>query len=119
VLGLFEPNALLPAQYVEAMRCTPFLKGERRLALSVLRDAVRCFMANINSSTSKGQRLFHDAEQWITLEDKKMDILIRQLLRDVGSQSRVPAPRIARLEDLKFEAIERAHIARHAGYRAD
>jgi len=69
--GLFEPDTLLPIQYFEAMRRKHLLEGEKRLILSVLEDAVECFMKCINSPTSKGQRLFRDAEEWINLEDKQ------------------------------------------------
>lgn len=69
--GLFEPDTLLPIQYFEAMRKKHLLEGEKRLILSVLEDAVECFMKCIEASTSKGQRLFREAEEWIMLEDKK------------------------------------------------
>jgi hypothetical protein len=68
--GLFEPDTLLPIQYFEAMRKKHLLEGEKRLILSVLEDAVECFMKCIDSPTSKGQRLFRDADEWISLEDK-------------------------------------------------
>jgi hypothetical protein len=68
--GLFEPDTLLPIQYFEAMRRKHLLEGEKRLILSVLEDAVECFMKCIDSTTNKGQRLFRDADDWINLEDK-------------------------------------------------
>jgi hypothetical protein len=68
--GLFEPDTLLPIQYFEAMRKKHLLEGEKRLILSVLEDAVECFMKCIDSPTNKGQRLFRDADEWIGLEDK-------------------------------------------------
>jgi len=37
----------------------------------VLEDAIECFMKCIDASTSKGQRLFRDADEWITHEDKR------------------------------------------------
>jgi hypothetical protein len=69
--ALFEPDTLLPIQYFEAMRRKHLLEGEKRLVLSVLEDAVECFMKLIDSPTSKGQRLFREAEEWINHEDKK------------------------------------------------
>jgi hypothetical protein len=68
--GLFEPDTLLPIQYFEAMRKKHLLEGEKRLILSVLEDAVECFMKCIDASSNKGQRLFRDADEWIALEDK-------------------------------------------------
>ncbi len=69
--GLFEPDTLLPIQYFEAMRRKHLLEGEKRLILSVLEDAVECYMKCIDSATNKGQRLFRDADDWINLEDKR------------------------------------------------
>ena len=69
--GLFEPDTLLPIQYFEAMRKKHLLEGEKRLVLSVLEDAVECFMKCIDSATNKGQRLFRDADEWITTVDKR------------------------------------------------
>jgi hypothetical protein len=69
--GLFEPDTLLPIQYFEAMRRKHLLEGEKRLILSVLEDAVECYMKCMDSATNKGQRLFRDAEEWINLEDKR------------------------------------------------
>lgn len=68
--NLFEPDTLLPIQYFEAMRRKHLLEGEKRLILSVLEDAIECFMKCIESSTNKGQKLFRDAEEWINLQDK-------------------------------------------------
>ncbi len=69
--GLFEPDTLLPIQYFEAMRRKHLLEGEKRLILSVLEDAIECFMKCLEASSNKGQRLFRDAEEWINLEDKR------------------------------------------------
>src|SRR5262249_5663065 len=69
--NLFEPDTLLPIQYFEAMRKKHLLEGEKRLILSVLEDAIECFMKCIEASTNKGQRLFRDAEEWINHEDKR------------------------------------------------
>jgi hypothetical protein len=68
--GLFEPDTLLPIQYFEAMRKKHLLEGEKRLILSVLEDAVKCYMKCIEAATSKGQRLFRDADEWINHQDK-------------------------------------------------
>jgi hypothetical protein len=69
--SLFEPDTLLPIQYFEAMRKKHLLEGEKRLILSVLEDAVECFMKCIDASTNKGQRLFREADEWIGHEDKR------------------------------------------------
>ena len=68
--ALFEPDTLLPIQYFEAMRRKHLLEGEKRLILSVLEDAIECFMKCMDSATNKGQRLYREADKWIALEDK-------------------------------------------------
>src|ERR1700752_3788139 len=120
--GLFEPDTLLPIQYFEAMRKKHLLEGEKRLILSVLEDAVECFMKCIDSPTSKGQRLFRDADEWIALEDKHwvfsfdnvcdmLDInpeYMRRGLRDWKQRKLEAMPRAA---EAKAEAAARAEIA--------
>jgi hypothetical protein len=69
--SLFEPDTLLPVQYFEAMRRKHLLEGEKRLILSVLEDGIECFMKYVDASTTKGQKLFRDAEEWINLHDKQ------------------------------------------------
>src|SRR5260221_10405214 len=69
--ALFEPDTLLPIQYFEAMRKKHLLEGEKRLILSVLEDAIECFMKCIDATTSKSQRLFREADEWIAHEDKR------------------------------------------------
>jgi len=41
--GLFEPDALLPAQFYAAFRGGSGVRGEKRLMLAVLEDALDCF----------------------------------------------------------------------------
>jgi hypothetical protein len=53
------------------MRRKHLLEGEKRLILSVLEDGIECFMKYLGAPTSKGQKLFRDAEEWINLHDKQ------------------------------------------------
>jgi hypothetical protein len=110
--GLFEPDTLLPIQYFEAMRRKHLLEGEKRLVLSVLEDAVECFMKCIDSSTNKGQRLFRDAEEWINLEDKKWVFSFDNVceMLDVNPEYLRRGLREWKLR--KLDTIERARIAR-------
>ena len=110
--GLFEPDTLLPIQYFEAMRRKHLLEGEKRLVLSVLEDAVECFMKCIDSSTNKGQRLFRDAEEWITLEDKKWVFSFDNVCEMLDVNPEYLRRGLRDWKIRKLEAIEQAHIAR-------
>ncbi len=68
--GLFEPDALLPAQFYAAFRGGSGVSGEKRLMLAVLQDALDCFQKYAFAKDSAGQQMFADADQWIEDEDR-------------------------------------------------
>src|SRR5882757_1977701 len=110
--GLFEPDTLLPIQYFEAMRRKHLLEGEKRLVLSVLEDAVECFMKCIDSSSNKGQRLFRDAEEWITLEDKKWVFSFDNVCEMLDVNPEYLRRGLREWKVRKLDTIERARVAR-------
>jgi hypothetical protein len=69
--GLFEPDALLPAQFYAAFRGGSAVRGEKRLMLAVLQDALDCFQKYAFAKDVHGRQLFTDAEGWIACEDRE------------------------------------------------
>ncbi len=70
VASLFQPDTVLPAQYLETVcRKTP-LEAEQKLMLAVLEDAVSCFQKYFAARDKIGTSLFHEAEEWILLQGK-------------------------------------------------
>jgi hypothetical protein len=112
--GLFEPDTLLPVQYFEAMRRKHLLEGEKRLILSVLEDAIECFMKCIDSPTSKGQRLFRDADEWIALEDKHWVFSFDNVCDMLDINPDYLRRGLTQWKERKLVAIERAAQARAA-----
>jgi hypothetical protein len=68
--GLFEPDALLPAQFYAAFRGGSGVRGEKRLMLAVLEDALDCYQKYATSRDGQGQQLFDEARAWITSPDR-------------------------------------------------
>jgi hypothetical protein len=68
--GLFEPDALLPAQFYAAFRSGSAVRGEKRLMLAVLQDALDCFQKYAFSKDGQGRQLFSEADEWIACEDR-------------------------------------------------
>jgi hypothetical protein len=68
--GLFEPDALLPAQFYAAFRGGSAVRGEKRLMLAVLRDALDCYQKYAFAKDGHGRQLFADAEGWVSCEDR-------------------------------------------------
>ena len=67
--SLFQPDALLPAQYLETFRRKAQLEPEKRLILAILEEAVHCFQKYIFVHDARRKILFVAAEQWITEEN--------------------------------------------------
>jgi hypothetical protein len=110
--GLFEPDTLLPIQYFEAMRRKHLLEGEKRLILSVLEDAVECFMKCIDSPTNKGQRLFRDADEWIALEDKRWVFSFDNVCDMLDINAEYMRAGLRRWKEKKLIAIQRRNEER-------
>jgi len=68
--SLFQPDTVLPAQYLETVcRKTP-LEAEQNLMLAVLDDAVSCFQNYFVARDKIKTRLYREAEEWILLQGK-------------------------------------------------
>ncbi|MEE9549792.1 MAG: hypothetical protein V3W08_05265 [Candidatus Binatia bacterium] len=68
VASLFQPDTVLPAQYLETVSRKTHLEPEKKLMLAVLEDAVACFQKYSSVRDGKGKILFGEAEEWILLE---------------------------------------------------
>jgi len=92
--GLFEPDALLPAQFYAAFRGGSSVRGEKRLMLAVLEDALDCFqkyaVARDGTASNCSTRPAMDH-----VGRSRMVLLLREHLRDAGDQPRIPASRLA------------------------
>ncbi|GIW41504.1 MAG: hypothetical protein KatS3mg076_2081 [Candidatus Binatia bacterium] len=68
--GLFEPDALLPAQFYAAFRQASRVQGERHLMLAVLEDALDCYQKYAFAKDHHARQLFEEACQWIFSDDR-------------------------------------------------
>ena len=69
--GLFEPDALLPAQFYAAFRGGSAVRGEKRLMLAVLEDALDCYQKYAFARDGHGRQLFAEACEWIASESRE------------------------------------------------
>ena len=70
VISLFEPDTVLPPQYLETICRKAPLEAEQKLMLAVLEDAVSCFQKYLAARDKIGTSLFREAEEWILLQGK-------------------------------------------------
>ena len=68
VQSLFQPDTVLPAQYLDTVRRKTHLEPEKRLMLSVLEDAVACFQKYATARDPRSKSLLGEAEEWIREE---------------------------------------------------
>ena len=66
---LLQPAVLLPEQFYPA-RSNSTVRGEKRLMLAVLWDALDCFQKYAFARDPHGRGLFNDADTWISCEDR-------------------------------------------------
>jgi len=69
--ALFQPDTLLPAQFLETYRRKAHLEPETSLMLAVLEDAVACFQKYALARDERGVQLFREAEEWISQKDEQ------------------------------------------------
>jgi hypothetical protein len=73
VTSLFQPDTLLPEQFLDTFRRKLYLEPEKKLMLAILEDAVACYQKYIFARDGKGKALFRETEQWV--EDKGGDAI--------------------------------------------
>lgn len=65
VTSLFQPDTLLPDQYLDTFRRKLHLEPEKKLMLAILEDAIACYQKYLFARDSKGKALFQEAEEWL------------------------------------------------------
>ena len=68
--SLFEPDALLPAQFYAAFRGGTSIRGEKRLMLAVLEDALDCYQKFALATDGHALQLFEEAHSWVCSSDR-------------------------------------------------
>ena len=66
-----EPEVILPTQFFATLRRdAPHKRGEYRLLVAVLEDAITCFQKYAFAVDKRGRRIFEEARRWI-IDDAK------------------------------------------------
>ena len=65
IWSLFQPDTLLPEEYLDTYRRKTYLEPEKRLMMAVLVDAVHCFQKYVSAQRPREKALFQEVEEWI------------------------------------------------------
>ena len=66
--SLFQPDTLIPQEYLETFKRRTHLQPEKRLMLAVLEDGVACFQKYVAASDFRGKKYFKETEEWVLQE---------------------------------------------------
>jgi hypothetical protein len=66
---LFEPDAILAAQFYAMFKCSQYKEPERRLMVAVLEDAVSCLSMNPRHCNLRQRKQYEAAKQWVSAEE--------------------------------------------------
>src|ERR1051325_6443110 len=109
VTSLFQPDTLLPEQFLDTFRRKLHLEPEKKLMLAVLEDAIACYQKYVLARDGKGKLLFQETEEWIVDENGDWLFSFANVCETLGF-----APEYMRrgLLDWKAKKIENASRAK-------
>lgn len=110
VTSLFQPDTLMPDQYLETFRRKLHLEPEKKLLLAVLEDAIACFQKYIFSKDGKGRVLFQEAEDWILEEDTDWLFSFANVCEMLGFDPSYLRDGLMRWKAQKLESPSKARI---------
>lgn len=112
VASLFQPDILLPTQYLETVRRKANLEPEKELMLAVLEDAIWCFQKHIFARDSKRRGLFRDAEAWIFEENSDWPFSFENICEFWGLNPQYVRQGLVRWKEKKLAERHKAKIYR-------
>ena len=110
VTSLFQPDTLMPEQYLETFRRKLYLEPEKKLLLAVLEDAIACFQKYLFARDGKGRVLFLEAEEWILDGDTDWLFSFANVCEMLGFEPSYLRDGLTRWKAEKLESHSRAKI---------
>lgn len=84
ISSLFGPEVILPVQFSEAATLRPSDRGEKRLMLAVLEEAVATYQRHVDAKGRHGQRVFREAEEWVQSRDEGWPFAFENICHALG-----------------------------------
>jgi len=119
VASLFQPDTLMPAQFLDTYRRKSHLEPETSLMLAVLEDAVACFQKYVLARDERGIELFQEAEQWIMKEDAEWLFSFDNICDSLGINPEYMRAGLVRWKRGVFEKQPKAKVYEIARRRED
>jgi hypothetical protein len=118
VASLFQPDTLMPAQYLEHYRRKSHLEPETRLMLAVLEDGVACYQKYVLARDEKGRQMFRDAEEWVLREDSDWLFSFDNICEAMGLNPQYLRKGMVLWKQAQLDAQPKAKVYHLAGRKA-
>jgi len=112
VASLFQPDTLLPAQYLDTFRRKAHWEPEKRLMLAVLEDAVACFQKYVLARDGRGKAMFREAEEWMLEEESNWLFSFENICETLGFNPQYLRQGLMRWKATQLQAQPKAKIYR-------
>lgn len=116
--ALFQPDTLIPAQYLDTYRRKTHLEPEKRLMLSVLEDAIACFQKYVLARDGKGREMFREAEEWISAEESEWLFSFDSVCEALGFNPAYVRAGLVRWKEATLQAQPKAKVYQLASRKA-
>lgn len=110
VTSLFQPDTLLPEQYLDTFRRKLHLEPEKKLMLAVLEDAIACFQKYVFARDGKGKMLFQEAEDWVQDENSDWLFSFANVCETLGFTPDYLRQGLVHWKSEKFDSRARAKV---------
>ncbi len=110
VTSLFQPDTLMPDQYLETFRRKLHLEPEKKLLLAVLEDAISCYQKYVFAREGKSRVLFQEAENWILEQDSDWLFSFANVCETLGFDSDYVREGLLHWKARKVEGHSRAKV---------
>lgn len=107
VTSLFQPDVLLPEEYLDTYRRKSHVEPEKRLMLAILEDAVGCYQKHIDARKPREKTMFQESEEWIFETDSSWLFSFESICEYLGIE-----PEYFRKRLLKWKQGRESHKAK-------
>jgi len=118
VTSLFQPDTLLPDQYLETFRRKFHLEPEKKLMLAVLEDAIACYQKYIFAQDGKGKIMAQETEQWLLDDNSDWLFSFDNVCETLGFDPAYMREGMMRWKEQKLADRSQARVYRLAARRA-
>jgi hypothetical protein len=108
--SLFQPDTLIPEEFLETFKRRTHLQPEKRLMLALLEDGVACFQKYATAHDGRGRKYFQETEEWVLEESAEALFSFANVCDTLGLNADYLRRGLMRWKAATLESRPSAHI---------